>query len=54
MRTFLDFGIITVLAVTFWFGGHTIAKQNVDVSVDPYWMTTNAPDLPPAPLWDLY
>ncbi len=54
MRTFFDFGMITVLAVTFWFGGHTIAKQSVDVSVDPYWMMTNAPDLPTAPLWDLY
>lgn len=54
MRTFFDFGIITVLAVTFWFGGHTIAKQNVEVSMDPYWMTTNAPDLPTAPVWDLY
>lgn len=54
MRTFFNVGIITVLVVTFWFGGHTIARQNVGVSIDPYWMTTNTVDLPKTPHYDLF
>lgn len=54
MRTFFNVGIIAVLALTFWFGGHTVAKQNIGVSIDPKWMTTNTTNLPTAPQYDLF
>ena len=52
--TLFNVAIITVIVATFWLGSHTVAKQNVGVSVDPFWMTTNATDLPTAPQYDLY
>ncbi len=54
MRTFFNVGIIAVLVLTFWFGGHTVAKQNIGVSIDPKWMTTNTTNLPTAPQYDLF
>jgi hypothetical protein len=52
--TFLNVGIIAVLVLTFWFGSHTVAKQTLGASIDPFWMTTNATDLPVGPQYDLY
>jgi hypothetical protein len=52
--TLFNAAIITAIVATFWFGSHTVAKQSFGVSVDPYWMTTNTTDLPPAPQYDLY
>lgn len=52
--TLLNVGIIAVLVLTFWFGSHTVAKQTFGDSIDPFWMTTNAADLPTAPQYDLY
>jgi hypothetical protein len=54
MRTFFNVAIIALFALTFWFGSHTVAKQNADVSMDPYWMTTNTTDIATAPQYDLY
>ena len=54
MRTFFNVAIIAVLALTFWFGGHTVARQNIGVSVDPYFLTTSITTLPNGPQYDLY
>ena len=52
--TYFNVGIIAVLALTFWFGGHTVAKQTVGASVDPLWITTSTTSLPASPQYDLF